>query len=130
MSGINFLSDNYTDNANLSITTGAENTQFPLGNLQSDSPSYKFRSTGNTVVVEMDLSTTRAIDTIALVGDPTGSFGVTAVSVKTSVTTDFSLSTPIPISISSEHNLGIEFITEVSHRFVEITLTGTGSYCE
>jgi len=130
MSGINFFSDNYVDNAVMSITTGAENTQFPLGNLQNESPSNKFRSTGNTVVIQLDLSTTRTIDTIAVVGDPTGTFGVTAMSVNTSVTTDFSLSTANAISLSSEHNIGYSFITSVSHRFVEITLTGTGSYSE
>lgn len=130
MSGINFLSDNLVDNSTMSITTGAENAQFPLSNLLNESPSNKFRSVGDTVVVEFDLFQTRTIDTIALVGDPTGTFGVTDVIVKTSVTNDFSLSTPISITLSPEQNMGWEFITEVSHRFVEMTFTGTGSFSE
>ncbi len=130
MSGINFLSDNLVNDADLTITTGSENAQFPLDNIQNVSTAKKFRSTGNTVVIELDLQQTRDIDTIAIVGDATDQLGVTAVSVKTSVTTDFSLSTPIPITISSEHNIGYEFITEVTHRFVEVTFTGTGSFAE
>lgn len=130
MAGINFLSENFTDVADLTITTGAANAQFPLSNIQNVSTAKKFRSTGNTVVIEFDLQQTRDIDTIAIVGDATAQLGVTAVSVKTAVTNDFSGSTPIPITLSSEHNIGYEFITEVSHRFVEVTLTGTGSYVE
>ena len=130
MAGLNLLSENYLDSATLSITTGAANAQFPLSNLQNPSTAKKFRSVGNTVVVVLDLVQTRDIDTIALVGDQTYQLGVTSVSVKTSVTNDFTLSTAIPITISSDHNIGYEFITQVTHRFVEVTMTGTGSYAE
>ena len=130
MSGINFLSENLVDDATLSITTGVENAQFPLENLKNESTTNKFRSVGNTVVIEVDLQQTRDIDTIAVVGDATATFQITAMSVKTSVTTDFSGSTLIPITISAENNIGYEFITEVAHRFVEITLTGTGTFAE
>jgi hypothetical protein len=130
MSGINFLSENLVDDATITITTGAANAQFPVLNLLNESPSNKFRSTGDTVVLEFDLAQTRDIDTIALVGDPTGTFGVTDLIVKTSVTTDFSGSTPISINLDAERNIGWSFITEVSHRFVEMTFTGTGSFSE
>jgi hypothetical protein len=130
MSGINFLSENLADVATLSITTGSENAQFPLSNLKNNTTTRKFRSVGNTVVIVADLLQTRAIDTFALVGDATGSFGVTSVSIKTSVTLDFSSSTSIPIAISATENIGYEFITPVSRRYVEITLTGTGSFSE
>jgi len=130
MSGINFLSENLVDNSTLTITTGAANSQFPLINLLNESPSNKFRSTGDTVVLEVDLLQTRDIDTIAIVGDPIGTFGVTDLVAKTSVTTDFSGSTPIPITLSPTNNMGYEFITEVSHRYVELTFTGTGSFSE
>lgn len=130
MSGINFLSENLVDNATFTITTGAANAQYPVSNLQNESTTQKFRSTGNTVVIEVDLGATRDIDTIAVVGDTTVGLGVTAMSIKTSVTTDFTGSPAIPITLNSEYNIGYEFITEVTHRFVEITLTGTGSYAE
>jgi hypothetical protein len=51
-------------------------------------------------------------------------------SVKTSVTQDFTLSPVNNIDLSNEFNIGYSFITEVSHRYVEVTLTGTGSYAE
>ena len=130
MAGLNLLSDNYMDVGTLSITTGAANAQFPLSNLQNPSTAKKFRSTGNTVVIEIDLLQTRDIDTIAVVGDATGQFGLTAMSVKTSVTTDFTGSPVNNIDLSAEHNIGYSFITSVAHRYVEITLTGTGSFAE
>jgi len=130
MSGINFLSSNRVDDASFTITTGAANAQFPIENLLNDSTTRKFRSTGNTVIFEIDLTTTQDIDTIAVVGDATSTFEITAMSVKTSVTTDFSGSPVIPITLSATHNIGYEFITEVTHRFVEVTLTGNGSFAE
>lgn len=130
MSGVNFLSENLVDNATFTITTGAENAQYPVSNLLNESTTQKFRSVGNSVVIELDLGVTRDIDTIAVVGDTTVGLGITAMSVKTSVTNDFTGATAIPIALSSEYNIGYEFITEVTHRFVEITLTGTGSYAE
>lgn len=130
MAGINFLSENLTDNANFTLDTGTENSQFPLSNLYNNTTTKKFRSTGNSIVLIIDLLQTRTIDTFALVGDATGSLGVTAVSIKTSVTLDFTGSTAIPISLSTENNIGYEFITSVSHRYIEVTVTGNGSYVE
>ena len=130
MSGINFLSENLVNESTLSITTGVANSQFPLDNIKQESTTKKFRSTGNTVVIEVDLGQTREIDTIAIVGHAVDGLGVTALSVKTSVTSDFSGSTPIPITLTQEFNMGWEFITSVNHRYVELTFTGTGSFCE
>lgn len=130
MSGINFLSENLVDNASLSITTGSANAQFPLLNLQQETTTKVFRSTGNTVVIELDFGQTRDIDTIAIVGHAVNGLNVTAVSVKTSVTQDFSLSTANVLDISQEYNFGFKFISEVSHRYAQVTLTGNGSYAE
>jgi hypothetical protein len=130
MSGINFLSDNYLNSSNISITTGTANAQFPLLNLKNNSPSVKFRSSGNTVILEIDLLQTRSIDSIAVAGDPTEPFGMTVVSVKTSVTNDFSLSTSYPLTLYPAQNIGIVYLTSVSHRFVQISFTGQGSYVE
>jgi len=130
MSGINFLSTNLVDNATLTLTTGTPNAQFPLSNVQNESTAIKFRSTGNTAVIEFDLGVASDIDTIAITGDATDTLGVSVMSVKTSTTSDFSLSTPIPITLSAEFNIGFEFITLVNHRFVEITFTGNGTFAE
>lgn len=130
MAGINFLSENLGDIATLSLTTGTENAQFPLENLKINTTTKKFRSVGNSVVIVADLLQTRNLDSFAIVGDATDQLGVTTVSIKTSVTTDFSGSTAIPVTLSSEENIGYEFFTAVNHRYLEITITGTGSYAE
>lgn len=123
MAGVKFLSENHFDNATLSLTTGTANAQFPLANLQNDSPSVKFRSTGVTAVVEIDLLTARDIDVVAIAGDPVGTLGVSTATFKTSATTDFTLSPVNTIDLSSEEGIGYKFITEVNHRYVELTLT-------
>jgi hypothetical protein len=130
MSGINFLSNNLLKSSTLTLTTGTENAQFPLDNLKNDSPSVKFRSTGNTVVVEVDLLTVSDIDTLTVIGDATEAFGMTAVTYKTSVTTDFSGSPVNAVTLDPSQNIGYSYITSVTHRFVEITFTGQGSYVQ
>lgn len=130
MAGIYFLSENHVLTADLSITTGAANAQFPLSNIKNDSPSIKFRSTGNTVVIELDLLQTRTLNAVALMGDPVGTFYLTNATLKTSTTTDFTLSTPVVLDISADHNIGYSLFGSVSHRYAELTLTGTGSFAE
>lgn len=128
--GINFLSNNLYKSGTVTITTGTENAQFPISNLKNDAPSVKFRSAGNTVVLEIDLLQVQDIDTVAVVGDPTEEFGMTAVTYKTSVTTDFSGSPVYSLTLDPSQNIGFSYITAVNHRFVEITFTGQGSYVE
>lgn len=118
------------ENSSLSLSSGTENAQFPLNDILNDSTTKKFRSVGNSAVIVVDVGQTRDIDSIAVVGDSTTTFQITSMSIKTSVTNDFTLSSAIPITLSSEYNIGLEYITEVSHRFIEITLTGSGSYVE
>jgi len=130
MSGITFLSENYALTSNLTLDTGTENAQFPLSNLKNEKTVKKFRSVGNAVVIVFDLLQTRDIEAVALAGDATGQFGITSASFKTSVTLDFSGSPVNSIGISTEQNMGYSIIAEVSHRYVELTLTGTGSYVE
>ena len=128
--GITFLSENLVDAANISLTTGTEDAQFPLSNLKNEATAVKFRSQENVVVIQFDLQQTREIDAIALHGDTNGTLGLTSASVRTSLTTDFSSSTPVNIPLSAENLIGYEYITLVEHRYVELTLTGTGSYAE
>lgn len=128
--GIIFLSDNLVENSIVSLTTGTENIQFPLENIKNEASAVKFRSQENSVVILFDLQQTREIDTIALHGDTNADLGLTDASIRTSLTTDFSGSTPVSINLSAEHLLGYSLIPLVSHRYVELTLTGTGSYAE
>jgi hypothetical protein len=130
MSGITFLSENYTDSAEYSITTGTENAQFPLENLRNDSPSVKFRGVGSVAVIVFDLLQTRDIDYIAVAADPLESFLVNTITAKTSVTTDFSSSPVYPIAISMGQTIGYGTFTEVTHRYVELTITGSGGFTE
>lgn len=131
MAGINFLSDNYVDNADLSITTGSENAQFPLNNILNESPSVKFRSVGNTVVVLIDMTTTRTVDALALVGDSVGEFGVTDAEFKLSLTTDFSGSTAYDLDLNAENNIGYLLLSSAeTARYAQLTLTGNGSFSE
>lgn len=130
MSGLNIMYDNFVSSSVVSITTGTENAQFPLSNILDDSPSIKFRSTGNSVVIVFDLQQTRDIDSFVLIGDSTQALAVTAASVKLSSTTDFSLATPTPLAISSQEKMAFVITTQDSKRFVELTLTGNGSFCE
>lgn len=129
--GINFLSENLVNSALVSLTTGTENAQFPLENIKNDAAAVKFRSLENTVVIEFDLQQTRTIDAVALHGDTNGTLGLTSASVKTSLTTDFSASVAQNIPLSGDNLLGyLFFSTPVDHRYVELTLTGTGVYAE
>jgi hypothetical protein len=129
--GINFLSENFADNAVLSLTTGTENAQFPLLNLQNEATAVKFRSQENDVVIVFDLQQTRTIDTVALHGDTNGTLGMTTASFKTSLTTDFSSSTPQSIALSAENLLGYNLLTTaLTGRYLELTLSGTGSFVE
>ena len=130
MSGISFLSNNLVDNAVLALTSGTANAQFPLSNIQNDSPSLKFRSTTNTVTLVIDTQVTQNANSLSIVGDPTGVLGVTAATFKSSTTLDFSLSTPIVMTLSSEFNMGLEYTTDTSDRYWQIELTGQGSYVE
>lgn len=130
MSGINFLSENVFKLSAVSLTTGTENAQFPLENLFNDSPSIRFRSTGNTVVILIDLLQTRTLNTLAIAGDASSVFGMTAATFKTSVTTDFSSSPINTVTMYPDQNIALSYFTQVDHRYVELTLTGQGSYVE
>lgn len=130
MAGINFLSRNLVRAANISLTTGTENAQFPLSNILNDSPAIKFRSQENTVVILFDLLVTSTINAVALHGDTNADLGLTSASFKTSLTTDFSSSTPVTIPLNAAERLGFALTEGVNHRYLELTLTGGGGFCE
>jgi hypothetical protein len=131
MAGIIFLSENYTDDANLSLSLGTANAQFPLTNIKNNTTVKKFRSIENTVKIVIDMQQTRNIDSVALHGDSTQTLGLTVASIKFSLTTDFSSFTAIPITLSAEHGFGYYLAPAMlSYRYAELSLTGNGSFCE
>ncbi len=129
--GIRFLCENYISNANLTLDTGVANAQFPLDNLKNPATMKYFRSESNSAVIVIDLQQVANIDTFAIIGNTNRTFGISAASIKTAPSTDFTLATSYPIPLSPEQNMGYIFLeTPVAHRYVELTLTGTGSYIE
>ena len=129
--GINFLSDNLVESAVISLNAGTENVQFPLVNILNEASAVKFRSLENNVVILFDLQQTREIDAVAVHGDTNGTLGMTSATYRTSLTTDFSGSPVYTINLSAEHLLGYDILdTPVNHRYVELTLSGTGVFVE
>ena len=124
MAGIKFFSENYIDNATLTLSSGGENAQFPLVNVNNASPSVKYRSTGSSVVIVAVLGQTRDIGAVAIAGDPSGTFVVASASVKLSVTDDFSESATINLDIGGAQSIGFATFAPQSRRFIQITLTG------
>lgn len=129
--GISFLSENFADEAVLDLTTGTENAQFPLSNILNHATAVKFRSLENSVVIVFDLLQTRSIDSVALHGDTNATLGLTSAAFKVSLTLDFTMSTNNVINLSAENLIGYKILTApIAGRYVELTLTGNGSYVE
>lgn len=131
MSYITFLTNNLALDADVSVLSGGENSQFPLSNIQHTHTTKVFRSTSNTSEILIDLHVTTLIDSFAMVGSTTEGIGVTTVTLYASATTDFSGSTPITIDISPDHNFGFKlFDAGGSYRFWKISMSATAGYCE
>lgn len=130
MSGLKVFATNFVDDAVITISSGSANAQFPLSNLKNESPSRKFRSVGNSVVLMFDLIQTRALDSALFVGDPLSGLDVTSIVVKTSVNTDFSGSPTNTVTLDGLNNFGYVLFTEVSHRYVQISFTGNGTFSQ
>lgn len=130
MSQLTFLSENFVNDASLSVITGTEDAQFPVDNIKDIRTTKVFRSTDNTVEIQVDLLVTQAIDSFAIVGNSAEGLGFTALTIYGSASTDFSLSTPIVIDLNAENNIGFKLFDEVPFRFWKLEFTGTGSYTE
>lgn len=128
MSCLVYLSENLVDDASLSIITGTENSQFPLSNIKSPFTTKEFRSTGNTVEIQLDLLVTQEVDSFAVTGHSLDGLGFTDITIYGSASTDFGASTPISIDTNDEHNFGFKLFTATSFRFWKIELTGNGSF--
>lgn len=130
MCKLTFLSENFVNDATLSVITGATDAQFPADNIKDIRTTKVFRSSDNTVELQIDLLVTQAIDAFAIVGSSTDGLGFSSVTLYGSGSTDFSGSTPITVDLNAENNIGFKFFTEASFRFWKLEFTGTGSYTE
>lgn len=131
MGSLIFLSENYVDEANMQLTTGTANAQFPLSNIKNEATVKKFRSVENSVVIRFDMQQTRTINSFAIAGDATQSLGLTNASVRFSLTTDFTGFTPQNIPLNAEYGMGYYlWANNMSYRYCELTLTGTGTFAE
>jgi hypothetical protein len=131
MSYLIFLSENYVDEANLSLNLGTANAQFPLSNIKNQATVKKFRSVENSIKIVIDLQQTRSIDSIAITGDATQTLGITTASIKLSLTTDFTGFTAVPVPIDAQYGMGYYmWSTMQSYRYAELTITGNGTFCE
>lgn len=130
MSKLTFLTNNLIGDANISLQTGSQNSQFPLDNIKIAFSSKVFRSTGSSCAILIDCLVPSPVDTFCVRGDVSeGALGFDTCVLKGSATTDFSSSTPITIDLSEEHNFGFKQFTEVSYRYWLIELTGS-AFCE
>lgn len=128
---LSFLINNYLDEANLSLSSGTVNAQFPLSNLKNSATVKKFRTTTNTCKVVIDLQQTRDIDAVAVHGDSTQSLGVTSVGVKFSLNTDFSGYTQFTIPLDADSGMGFVLLpSSQSYRYIELEMSGNGSFVE
>jgi len=130
MCKLTFLSENYVNDADLSIITGVSDSQFPLDNIKDLRTTKVFRSSDNTVELLVDLGVTQNIDSFAIVGSSTDGLGFTALTIKGSGSTDFTGSTPINIDLNQENNFGFKLFTEVNFRYWKLEFTGTGGFTE
>ena len=132
MSNLTFLSDNRVLEANLSMITGTENTQFPLSNIMNDFTTKVFRSNEDNVELLVDLQSTVAIDSFAIVGSSVNGLGLGDISIYGSLSTDFTGATEIDIDINANHNFGFKLFTpDASYRYWKIVVNNTGgSYVE
>lgn len=120
-----FLTNNLLEQANLSVTTGTINNQFPLNNLKHDHTSEFCRINGNTAKIVLDLGSISEVDIFCITGDAVeNGLGFTGCELRGSATTDFSGSTAHTIILNQEYNFGFKSFTAESFRFWEITLTG------
>lgn len=130
MSNLTFLSENFVDEASLSLLTGTPNAQFPIDNIKDIRTTKVFRSDSNTTEIQIDLLVTQTIDAFAIVGSSTDGLGFTSLTIKGSGSTDFSGSTPITIDLNAENNIGFKLFDPVPFRFWKLEFTGTGSFTE
>lgn len=132
MANLNILTNNLvkSDGVEFSMITGTENVNFPLTNLFSNFTTKSFRSLENTSSILIDLKQTRDIDIFAIVGNNLTGLGVTTLDITFSATNDFTGQTPISVNLNSDFNFGYVEFTSVSARYVRISMTDTGEYCE
>ena len=127
-----FMADNLVPQSSISATTGTVNSQFPLENIQVDATTTvaRVQTSGDTVVLDIQLAEDTSIDTIAVVGSNLDGLGYSACVARHSLTSDFSTATDITVDLSQEFSFGYAFFTAATARNVQLTFTNTGSFAE
>lgn len=129
--GIRFLCEDYMETADITVTSGTENAQFPISNVKTPVLGKYARLESNSATIVIDLHQISNIDSFVVLGNPQHTFGFTNVSVKTSPMNDFTSAISYNIPLNAQQNMGYVFLEDpVAHRYVEFTFTGTGSYVE
>lgn len=121
MSKATFLSDNYFLDANISLLTGTENSQFPLSNLKHTFSTKVFRSNEDEVSILIDLQQSRHVDYICLRGSCIEGLGLTNATIVGSSSLIFG--TPEELEISQKYNIGMKKLN-AALRYWKLTLTG------
>ena len=133
------MSNNLAVTSDITVSLGAENSQFPVSNIKTDFTTNVSRIGAGIVSGTPDMNSVRIvfqlqedtpIDTIAVVGSNLDGFGYSNVTVRTSLTTDFGSSTAIPVNLSPEENFGYAFYTETLARYVQLEFLNTAAFVE
>lgn len=129
MECFNLLDRNLVDNAN--ITASTTNLLFPISNIKDTRRTKVFRSTTNSDNLVFDLQETQLIDTVMILADKKGGFGISSVTVEFNATSDFS--TPafsVVVPLSTKFGIGFVEFAQIGYRFARVVMTSTLGYCE
>lgn len=130
MSYVTFLTDNKILNANMTLSAGTENAQYPMTNIQHEFTTKVFRSNEGTVSIVFDLNEVSDIDMICLVGSSQDGMGFSTATIEGSATNVFT-GTPVNINISHIHNFAFKELDPQTYRYWKLTLVSSpGGYVE
>lgn len=126
---IQFLSNNLVSSSVLTASTA--NAQYPVANINDDRRTKSYRSTSNSDNVVIDLGTSEAVDTFAIVDNWQNGFGVTAITLEANATDTWeepAFSTSV--TLDTTFGVAIKSFASQSYRFWRLVLTSTLGYCE
>lgn len=126
MSNLNIMTNNYIDDATITLLSGTAEAQFPLTNIQKVFTTKTFRSTGTSCTIQIAFDSSQSIDTFMIKGNNLTGLGVSSCTIEFSPTSIFAGTSIETVDLSAEHSLGYKFFTEGSYRYAKIVLTGIG----
>ena len=123
---LQFLHNNKVLTADISLSTGTENAQFPLSNIKHDFTTKVIRSYEDTISLVFDLKEILNVDSMMIVGNNITGLFFTSATIQYSGSTNFTGCTEHAINLSQEHNLG--YLTHASTntaRYIQLNITNT-----